>query len=175
MTRVRTRRRGAIVMTILAVAAIGCGSSRPPGKRIPRGPMPLVLPALDGGDIDLAEHRGAIVVLHAFTTWSMGATGDVEQLRDAHQPRGDVRVIGIALDLEGFPVVSPWRTALDVGYLIALADDPFRAGNSPLGKIASVPTTIVLDRRGHVVRWIDRPLRPGELARLIAEVLSSPP
>jgi len=67
----------------------------------------------------------------------------------------------------------PWRKALGVRYLVALADDAFRDGRTAVGKIAEVPATIVLDPSGVIARRIDRQLAQGELAAVIAEVISS--
>jgi peroxiredoxin len=156
----------------LVVGCGGCGGKPAPAG--PRMPIALVLRAADGGEIDVLEHRGAIVVLHVFTTWSLAATGDVPQLTAAHERPGEqVVVIGIATDLEGYQVVAPWRSALGVRYLIALADDAFRAGETALGSVSAVPATIVLDRNGAIAKRIDRQLAPGELAAVIDELLAA--
>jgi hypothetical protein len=162
-----------IRLGVLALGAlIACGHPATPAG--PRMPIGLLLPAVDGGEIDVVAHRGKVVVLHVFTTWSLGATADVTQLTVADQ-RDDTVVIGIALDLEGYALISPWRRALSVTYLIAVADDHFRAGGSALGTVNAVPLTIVLDREGRIAQRIDRQLAPGELARVIDEVISSEP
>jgi peroxiredoxin len=155
---------------LLLVGACG-GKAAPSG---PRMPIALVLRAADGGEIDVLDYRGKVVVLHVFTTWSLGATGDVPQLAEAHaRPGKQVVVIGIATDPEGFVVVAPWRSALDVRYLIAIADDGFRAGESALGAVRAVPATILLDRNGAVAKRIDRQLEAGELARAIDELVGA--
>ncbi|HVV84002.1 MAG TPA: hypothetical protein VHE35_13095 [Kofleriaceae bacterium] len=43
-----------------------------------------------------------------------------------------------------------------------------RAGHSALGPLPEVPATIVLDREGRIAARVDRQLRPGELAKLVA-------
>src|SRR5262249_32001065 len=87
--------------------------------------------------------------------------------------RTDVTVIGIALDAQGYQLVSPWRTASKVTYQIALASDAIRAGTSPLGAIEVVPTTIVLDGDGYVAARGSRALAAGELAKLIDRAKSA--
>jgi hypothetical protein len=149
----------------LALALPGCGGAQRPAPRAP--PLTLALPALDGGELQLADLRGQVVVLHAFTTWSVAAQLDVEQLAAADD-LADVTVVGVALDPDGRVLVAPWRTAGDVRYLLVLADDRVRAGHSPLGKLPEVPTTLVLDREGRLVARVERQLAPGELPRLIA-------
>ncbi|MBP9858343.1 MAG: hypothetical protein KBD62_10280, partial [Kofleriaceae bacterium] len=71
------------------------------------------------------------------------------------------------LDPEGYPLVAPWRTASDVTYLIALADPPTRAGAGPLGAIAAVPTTIVLDRAGREIARLTGQLDDTTLGRAV--------
>lgn len=154
---------------LLIVAACGGGAANAPGSQIP---VTLVLPAVDGGEVELGAYRGQVVVLHVFTTWSLAATGDVAQLSEADD-RDDTVVVGIATDPEGSTTVVPWRKALGVRYLVALADDAFREGRTAVGKIAEVPATIVLDPSGVIARRIDRQLAQGELAAVIAEVISS--
>ncbi|HVK72018.1 MAG TPA: TlpA disulfide reductase family protein [Kofleriaceae bacterium] len=146
----------------------GGGAATPPGVVGATGaPIAMVLPALDGGSLDLASLRGQIVVLHVFTTWSLAAQAEVDALRAADQ-RPDVTVVGVALDPEGHLLVAPWRNASEVRYLIGLADDAVRAGKSPLGPLPSVPTTIVLDRAGRIHGRADRQLTPAELDAMIA-------
>ena len=157
-------------LLVLALLAVGCG-----GRSAPREParaVDLTLAALDGGEIDTGAFRGKVVLLHAFTTWSLGATGDVEQLRALARAQGeDAVVIGLALDLEGYAVIAPWRKALDVPYLIAVADDRIRTGGTVLGRLDTVPTTIVLDPRGVIAHRLERPLAAGEAAALVARLI----
>ncbi len=144
----------------LAALVVACGGKARPAP--PARPVSLTLEAADGGEIDVAAYRGEVVVIHVFTTWSIEATGDAPLLDEADRA-DDVVVIGIALDLEGYAVVAPWRKALGVDYLIAVADDAFRTGGGPLGSVNAVPFTVILDRTGRIVKRIDRPLRDGDL------------
>lgn len=161
----RARPRAPGLALALALALAGCGASQRPAPRSP--PVALALPALDGGELQLADLRGRVVVLHVFTTWSVAAQLDVEQLAAADD-LDDVVVVGVALDPDGRVLVAPWRAAGAVRYLVALADDRVRAGDSPLGALPEVPTTLVLDREGRIAARVERQLAPGELAKLVA-------
>ena len=160
-------RRGA-----LAVVLVGACASTPPAAA-PGPRIDLALPALDGGTVELSRYRGKPVVLHLFATWEATATADVDQLVELHHAHGDdITIVGIALDPDGHRLVAPWRRALSVPYLVALASQRVRSGTSALGAIDTVPTTIVLDDRGRVLRRIERPLEIGEAAgfvRLVPE------
>ena len=155
----------AVALGALLTLAPACGG---PGAARPRSaPISLSLPALDGGQLDLATLRGRVVVLHVFTTWSVAAQLDVEQLALA-DGAPEVVVVGIALDPDGRMLVAPWRAAGEVRYLIVLADDAVRAGVGALGPLPEVPTTLVLDDEGRITARAPGQLRAGELARMIA-------
>ncbi len=164
MSGARGTVRAVVLGTLLALAP-ACGG--PQAARPRSAPVALSLPALDGGQLELATLRGQVVVLHVFTTWSMAAQLDVEQLALA-DGAPDVAVVGIALDPDGRMLVAPWRAAGEVRYLIVLADDAVRAGRGALGPLPEVPTTFVLDDEGRITARVDGQLRASALARLIA-------
>jgi cytochrome c biogenesis protein CcmG/thiol:disulfide interchange protein DsbE len=160
----RWAQRAAIALAV--TLALGCGG-RAPAPVAPGPVLDAAWPALDGGEVRLAELRGQIVVLHVFTTWSAAADLENDALTAA-DARPDVTVIGLARDPDGYTVVAPWRRGADVHFLIALADDATRAGAGPLGRIAQIPTTLVLDRSGRIVARAERQLAPPELDAAIA-------
>lgn len=134
----------------------------------------MTMPAVDGGEIDLARYRGRVVVLHLFDTDTASAALDVEELSalTARRPEQAI-VIGICLDREGTSMARAWRRALGVRYLVALGDDELRQGRSSLGRFRVVPSTFVLDRAGVMVRRIERPLERGEIDAVVADVLDA--
>jgi hypothetical protein len=150
------------LMLVVGVVLGACGG----GLRALGPPVALTVTALDGGDLDIARYRGQVVVLHVFTTWSLAAQADTGSL-DPLVDRDGVVVVGIALDAEGYLLVAPWRTASKVRYQVALASAAIRDGQSALGAIAVVPTTIVLDRAGRPIARIERQLAAGEIRDLV--------
>lgn len=165
-------------LAIAAAAAVTATAACHPAPGPPRAPtrsppLSLRIPALDGGTIAIAHYRGRVVVLHLFSTGDIATQLDAEKLSAAARqwPRRLV-VIGIAFDTSGYPVVAPWRNAMHIPYLVGLATPALRSGRTPLGKIRRVPVTIVLDPEGRIVDRIDRPLRRGQLERLVRPLLS---
>lgn len=165
-------RRAALAVLPCMAALAGCGGGAS-AERPASGPtLRLRVGAVDGGEIDLARYRGKVVVVHLFDTDSSAAALDAEKLsRLAAAHRDQVVVVGICLDREGYPMAAAWRRALGVHYLIGLADDPLRAGRSPIGPLRLVPTTLVLDRGGRLAARIDRPLQPDEIEALVGDLL----
>lgn len=162
----------------LAIAASGCGGRTPrpaaPGAR--GAGLRLILPAIDGGDVDTARYRGEVVVLHLFESSSGPAQRDAAELQALHRHYPSrVRVIGIDLDRDGTPAAQAWRRVLGLDYLLTVAPPAVRSGQSPLGAIRAVPTTVVLDTLGMVAHRIDRPLAPGEIDRLVVPLLPKTP
>ncbi len=178
MTVVSRELRGLAAMLVGAALALGaCGGAGENARRTDMDAgssltLGLRLDALDGGEIDLARYRGRVVVLHLFDTDSPAAALDAEKLtRLASDRRDRATVVGICLDREGYPMAAAWRRALRVRYLIALADQQLRDGKTPLGRVRVVPTTYLLDRTGHLAHRIEGPLRPGEVERLVDDLL----
>ena len=171
-------RAPAVLLAALAAAAMtasGCGGGGSAGPRAPgaRGAgLRLILPAIDGGEVDTARYRGEVVVLHLFDSSSGPAQRDASELEALHRKYPDrVRVIGIDLDRDGTAAARAWRRVLGLDYLLTVAPPAVRAGQSPLGPIRAVPTTVVLDTLGMVAHRIERPLAEGEIARLVTPLL----
>lgn len=161
-----------VATALVCLAALAaCGARQPPPAPT-TAPLDLQIEALEGGQIELRRYRGRPVVLHFFTTWSLGAQADVDQLTAAKERHGDeVVIVGVAMDQDGYRLVAPWRRASRVPYLVGLASPELVAGRTPLGRIAEVPTTVVLGPEGTIRRRIDRPLAAGELSALLRELV----
>ena len=150
--------------TLLAACAASTGGTR----STDRPPVELRAPALDGGVIDVSRYRGSVVVVHIFAPSEPSIAGDVEQLRAIHLGDSDVVVIGVALEAGGYSMVTPWRRAMDVEYLLALVTEPSELHSAHLAALETVPTTLILDARGRMTHRVDRALHRGELAQLLA-------
>lgn len=163
------------LLAAVLVAAAACGARAGGGPPAAGPPVRLRLDALEGGEIDTAAYRGRVVVLHLFTSDSTASQLDYDQLAALHQrePRRAV-VIGVMVDPARYSIASAWRRGMGARYLLAMADDGLRRGAGPLGLIRTVPTTVILDRAGRLVHRIEQPLRPGELASLVAPLLGAP-
>lgn len=154
------------VVLAAALAVAGCGGGgarRGPVVRADGPVVRLVAPALDGGELDLAAWRGRIVVVHFFTTSSLAAALDLDELRAARAAAapGEIVLLGIGLDEAGYAFVAPWRDAERVDWHVALPTAELRAGRTAFGDVMRfVPSTFVLDRAGRIA-WSRR----GQLAR----------
>jgi len=167
--------KGSLAGTLAVVAVLGvaCG-----GPQQPRGPRrrpldPVVLPRVEGGELDLTELRGRAVVLFFFTTFSGPAQAlapFVSQVARRHGQE-ELAVVGVALEPDATAVVEAWRDFVGVPFPVVLADAELVAGRSPLGPIPAVPSFAFLDRHGALIGWETRLLDEQELDRLVTELL----
>jgi peroxiredoxin len=162
------------LLVIVGASGIGCGDMLPPASPFAaRGDVvDLTLPLLDGGEVDLGSLRGQPVVIHFFTTWSLTAQADLDELRAARKADGaQVKLLSIGLDLDGYQLIAPYRDAAGIDWLVALPTADVSTGKSVFGDVmASVPSTVLLDDEGRVA-WVQRgPLPHGALTRQLATV-----
>lgn len=168
---------GRLVLALLCGCVLASGVASAPAPHESALPAGLVLRAVDGTRIDVAERlaRGP-VLLDFWATWcrpcerSLPAT---QRLHERFAERG-LTVIGVAVDgPRNWARVRPFANRLRLGFPQVLDED------GSLGRrfhVGAVPTTILVDRGGRVARvhagWV-----PGEDDSLAAAVtaLLDPP
>jgi peroxiredoxin len=158
---------------MVLLAALGCGGGKgAAGPKLVDGDwVTLTLPLLDGGELELATWRGEPVVVHFFTTSSLAAQVDFEELRAARRALPSLRLLGVGLDPAGYKLVAPFRDAAGIDWAVALPTEGVVAGRSPFGDVmGAVPSTFLLDRQGRI-RWEHRGQLPrGSLERALREL-----
>jgi hypothetical protein len=158
-----------LVLAACLVAMASCGGAAARGA-----PVTLAFPGLGGQPIDLVALRGRVVVVHIFTVGSIAALADVDPLNAAVARYGErIAVIGVVLELDGWPFLRAWRDESGARYPIGLGDRAVATGQSELGRIAVVPTTFVLDAAGRIAARLDGQLRPGQLQTQLYRLLGS--
>lgn len=171
---------------LAALAVLGCATARTTAPSAPAGftppprtePVRLVLTAAAGEPFDLSDHRGRAVLVVAFTLHDLPSQAMIRTLeRVARRHPDDLAVVAVAGDREA---PATLRVLLDAyrdverleRVILATASDEVRAGASPLGEIAHVPTLFFLNRAGVIVRRIDRTLlSEPQVEALIAPAL----
>ncbi len=128
-------------------------------------PLDLSLPALKGESVSLADLRGHWVILNYWATWCAPCREEIPELSELHDSRSDVIVLGLAYE-EAEP--ADFETFLEefhISYPILLVDvfNP----PQPFGAPRVLPTTIVLDPRGHALKGFAGPVTRASLEAFI--------
>jgi len=151
-----------IVLMVLAVSLLtGCGEARQPLEA--GHPMPAFrLPALDGSTVTSESLQGEPLILNFWATWCQPCQHEIPELQHVAQEEG-VRVVGIALDTEGEPVVAPFVKKKGMTYTILLGNQQVFSRFDGFG----IPFTVVADSEGTVIN-----LYRGRVSRevLLADV-----
>lgn len=152
------------------------GPAPPPILReYPVGDRPAAPPIagelLEGGELDVADLRGDVVVVNVWASWCAPCRVETADLEAVHQATADLGVsfVGVNIDNERDKAVA--FAAGRVTYP-SIFDPPFETGlgfrdpPAPLGP----PATLVIDRDGDVAVAIYRQLGRTELEQAVLRV-----
>jgi thiol-disulfide isomerase/thioredoxin len=171
--------RQAVVIVSLALLTGGCYNAPDPGAVTGGGPGSLTgAPAqsfdvrrTDGRIDSLAHHRGSVVLLNLWATWCPPCRDELPALEQfARTYAGRVVVLGVDQG-ESASVARDFARARGVTYPI-LVDLSEQYGRAYQG--LGLPTTVIVDRDGHVVRGIDGAMTLAQMREVVAPVLAKP-
>lgn len=113
------------------------------------GSVELTLRRADGTFIEVGEQRGHVVLLYVFATFDGVSQAMLNPLRNIVERDPDLVVLGVAAQPSARLLVDAYEHALSPPFPIAYdPEETVREGSSALGAIDTIPTLIVLDRRG---------------------------
>lgn len=117
----------------------------------PAAAVDFELPTLDGKRLRLSDFRGRVVVLEFFATWCGPCKRALPKLNDfAKQFAAQgVSAIGYSIDKGGRQVVKPFVARLGLDFPVVLGTVE---GAEKLGQVKYLPTTLVIDPQGRVVK-----------------------
>jgi peroxiredoxin len=149
-------RAASIVVSLAAAVACRASEPRPLSLQDRAGGPPVVFayPAADGSASLRSDALvGRPLVLVFITTYDLASQAQARFLSMlANRHDADLSVAAIVLEPpENLPLVLTFRDALALRYPVALGDADLIAGKGPFGDVSAVPTTILIDRQGHVV------------------------
>jgi thiol-disulfide isomerase/thioredoxin len=115
-------------------------------------PMEFTVTGLDGKKLQLASLKGKLLIMDFWATWCVPCRVQhplYETLRERFSSRGDVAFLEMNSD-EDRSVVEPFLTAEKWGKVVYFED-----GLARLLNVMNIPTTILIDKSGHVASRMD--------------------
>jgi peroxiredoxin len=174
MPRSSERRADAAISGTLACCLVlGACATTSEARPTRRAPIDLTLASVDGHVITLAQQRGTPLIVFLFATYDGNSQLALTHLEVLLQREPRLRALGIALQPDAGAFLEPYRAALSITF--PLAHDPegsVLAGESVLGKIASVPGFVAIDAHGAVRAIRYGVLTPSQLHELVADSLA---
>lgn len=131
----------------------------------------ISLERLGGGSWKLSEHKNSVVLLNFWATWCEPCRTEIpylQKIADKHAKAGLV-VFGINLDDGETAVVDKFIEEYKMQFpvLIPPADSPFR-------QLSELPTTLLIDREGRLVKRYTGAVPEAELEKDVAEIVREP-
>lgn len=144
----------AIPALLLGAWLAGCsgepsGGSGNADRGAPAELVDFTLPDLAGNPVRLGDYRGRTVIIDFWATWCPPCIFQVPELNKfwaEHESAGDVMVIGVAVDVEGAEVVSPWAEEQGVAYRIVIGDEELARKFGAVG----FPTLVIVRPDGSI-------------------------
>ncbi len=132
-------------------------------------PVSFTFGTIEGGELSSDTTRGRTTALLFVTTYDLPSQAEAQILRDVvatHKPRANAGIVMLEPPRSA-PLAQVWRDSLGLDLPVAMASPGLLsgAGESQLGKVAGVPTLIVLDRRGRLVMRHEGALTREEISR----------
>ncbi|HEY3400148.1 MAG TPA: TlpA disulfide reductase family protein [Geothrix sp.] len=106
----------------------------------------------EGNRRTLADYKGKVVLVDVWATWCPPCRKSLPEVAELQKAGGDRYVVlPISVDRGGWNDVKPFLTQNPQLGLAAFVPDGDK-GLEPLGEIRGIPTTIIIDREGRVVK-----------------------
>lgn len=130
-------------------------AQQPPAKFVVHA-APRPLPTItfwngDGKTLRIADFRGRVVLLNIWATWCGPCRHEMPTLDRLQAALGgpDFEVVALSIDRAGSKVVEEFYAEIGIKHL-ALYIDFFGKASSEL-KAVGLPTTLLIDRKGHEI------------------------
>lgn len=130
------------------------------------------LATLEGDTLAMADLKGQVVVINFWATWCAPCRVEIPDLIEMQEILEDdgVRFVGIVLDADNLDAVQAFADDAKFNYPIALDDG---AVTYDFGGVYALPTTILIDRAGVVVRKIPGLVTKNSLMPLLKELAAT--
>ncbi len=128
-------------------------------------PVDFTLPQLGGGEIALSDYLGGWVVVNYWATWCAPCRKEMPELSQLHDERDDITVLGLAFEDTDDEAFEMFLAEFHASYPILRVD--VYQPPEPFGAPKVLPTTIILDTEGRVVKTFLGPVTREAIERFV--------
>lgn len=142
-----------LIVALLGACSAGQGSVQSAAEVDIGDPVQFTFGTIDGEELSSDTTRGRTTALLFVTTYDLPSQAEAQLLREVlatHKPLANGAIVMLEAP-QAAPLARVWADSISVKLPIAMAGPAVLSGESQLGRIAGVPTLIVLDRRGRLV------------------------
>jgi peroxiredoxin len=127
--------------------------------------------SLTGTPINFASYRGKIVVLNVWGSWCPPCRGEAGTLKYLDQQYGPQGVVFLGDDIQDTPANALYFLR-SVGVTYPSVNDASGAVEERLSIVAPIsgtPTTLVIDKTGHIAGMVDGPVTYSDITTLLRD------
>jgi peroxiredoxin len=110
------------------------------------------LPQVQGGNVRLSEYRGQVVVLAFFSSRCATCAAQLSALNEQQLTYGPAGLVALAVSVDDDMQRAHDYAAAHAAKVPLLLDARRSVGRS--FQISRLPTTVLIDRRGHISQWL---------------------
>jgi len=124
-----------------------------------------------GHTVSLRDYRGKVVLLDFWATWCTGCKEEIpgfSELATKYHAKG-LSVIGVAMDDEGWKVITPFLAGTKVSYPILAGDQ----GTLDSFGLKLLPDTLLIDPQGRIAAIYMGVVNQGDVEANVKAMLST--
>jgi len=136
------------ILPLVAALVLLCGGWTQASVSMPDFSLPS---AVDGKMVSSKDYKGKVLLVTFFATWCPPCMQEVPTLMELHKelgPKG-FAVLALSVDEGGPGIVAKLVERRKINYPVLMAD---RSTADEFGGIAGIPTSFLVNRKGHVVK-----------------------
>jgi len=163
-----------VILGLALAASAAFVPARPLSIVTPRtSAPPLSLKDASGKSIRLSNYKGRVVLLDFWATWCTGCKLEIPwfmEFEKKYKNKG-LSALGVAVDEEGWRTVKAYLVDHPITYPVVLGD--FDVLEKTFGLPASLPVTLLIDRRGQIASThagvVDKEKFEADILQLVGE------